>query len=148
MTDWLPILIMFIVAVGFALASLGASYLLSPKKATPEKLAPYECGIFPEVEPSQRFPVKFYMVAMLYIVFDIETTGGNPEKNGITEICAIKYSPSGSTEKFYSLVNPARSIPPFVRRITGITNAMVKDAPLIKDIMPKFLDFETPKFFL
>jgi NADH-quinone oxidoreductase subunit A len=47
-------------------------YILSPKKATPEKLAPYECGIFPEVEPSQRFPVKFYMVAMLYIVFDIE----------------------------------------------------------------------------
>ena len=61
-----------VVAVGFALASLGASYILSPKKATPEKLAPYECGIFPEVEPSQRFPVKFYMVAMLYIVFDIE----------------------------------------------------------------------------
>ena len=72
MLDWLPILVMLVVAVGFALASLGASYILSPKKATPEKLAPYECGIFPEVEPSQRFPVKFYMVAMLYIVFDIE----------------------------------------------------------------------------
>ena len=67
MLDWLPILVMLVVAVGFALASLGASYILSPKKATPEKLAPYECGIFPEVEPSQRFPVKFYMVAMLYI---------------------------------------------------------------------------------
>mgnify|MGYP005716022813 FL=1 len=39
---------------------------------TPEKLTPYESGIFPEEEPSQRFPVKFYMVAMLYIVFDIE----------------------------------------------------------------------------
>ena len=37
MTDWLPVLVMFVVAVGFALASLGASYLLSPKKATPEK---------------------------------------------------------------------------------------------------------------
>ena len=72
MISWLPILIMLIIAVGFALASLGVSYLLSPKKPTPEKLAPYECGIFPEVEPSQRFPVKFYMVAMLYIVFDIE----------------------------------------------------------------------------
>ena len=72
MVAWLPILIMLIVAVGFAFLSLGVSYLLSPKKATPEKLAPYECGIFPEVEPSQRFPVKFYMVAMLYIVFDIE----------------------------------------------------------------------------
>ena len=72
MLDWLPVLVMLVVAVGFALASLGVSYILSPKKATPEKLAPYECGIFPEVEPSQRFPVKFYMVAMLYIVFDIE----------------------------------------------------------------------------
>ena len=72
MLDWLPILVMLVVAVGFALVSLGASYILSPKNATPEKLAPYECGIFPEVEPSQRFPVKFYMVAMLYIVFDIE----------------------------------------------------------------------------
>ena len=48
MIEWLPILVMFVVAVGFALVSLGASYLLSPKKATPEKLAPYECGIFPE----------------------------------------------------------------------------------------------------
>jgi len=72
MISWLPILIMFLIAVGFALASLGVSYLLSPKNPTIEKLAPYECGIFPEEEPSQRFPVKFYMVAMLYIVFDIE----------------------------------------------------------------------------
>ena len=72
MVDWVPILLMLIIAVGFALVSLGVSYLLSPKNPTPEKLAPYECGIFPEEEPSQRFPVKFYMVAMLYIVFDIE----------------------------------------------------------------------------
>ena len=42
------------------------------KKSNTEKLTPYESGIFPEEEPSQRFPVKFYMVAMLYIVFDIE----------------------------------------------------------------------------
>ena len=72
MISWLPILIMFLIALGFALVSLGISYLLSPKNPTTEKLAPYECGIFPEEEPSQRFPVKFYMVAMLYIVFDIE----------------------------------------------------------------------------
>lgn len=72
MDSWLPILVMLIVAVGFAFVSLGVTYLISPKKSTPEKLAPYECGIFPESEPSQRFPVKFYMVAMLYIVFDIE----------------------------------------------------------------------------
>ena len=48
MVDWVPLLIMLIIAVGFALVSLGVSYLLSPKNPTPEKLAPYECGIFPE----------------------------------------------------------------------------------------------------
>lgn len=72
MEQWIPILFMFIVGVGFALVSLGVSYLLSPKNPTIEKLMPYECGISPEHEPSQRFPVKFYMVAMLYVVFDIE----------------------------------------------------------------------------
>ena len=71
MEQWIPILVMFFVALGFALASLGVSYLLSPKNPTIEKLMPYECGISPEHEPSQRFPVKFYMVAMLYIIFDI-----------------------------------------------------------------------------
>ena len=72
MISWLPILVMLFIGIGFAIASLGVSYLLSPKNPTPEKLTPYESGIFPEEEPSQRFPVKFYMVAMLYIVFDIE----------------------------------------------------------------------------
>ena len=57
MLDWLPILVMLLVAVGFALASLGASYILSPKKATPEKLASYEWLSFTEVETSQKFPV-------------------------------------------------------------------------------------------
>ena len=72
MEQWIPILVMFFVALGFALASLGVSYLLSPKNPTIEKLMPYECGISPEHEPSQRFQVKFYMVEMLYIIFDIE----------------------------------------------------------------------------
>ena len=72
MEQWIPILVMFFVALGVALASLGISYLLSPKNPTTEKLMPYEGGISPEHEPAQRFPVKFYMVAMLYIIFDIE----------------------------------------------------------------------------
>ena len=72
MDQWIPILVMLIVGIGFALLSLGVSYLLSPKNPTIEKRMPYEGGISPEHEPSQRFPVKFYMVAMLYIVFDLE----------------------------------------------------------------------------
>jgi DNA polymerase III epsilon subunit family exonuclease len=76
-----------------------------------------------------------------YIVFDIETTGGNPEKNGITEIFALRYHKGQIIDTFYSMVNPGVSIPPIVRRMTGITNKMVRDAPPIKAIMPEFIRF-------
>ena len=70
--DYLPIAIMFVLGVGFAVVSLFISRLVAPSKPTPEKLAPYESGIVPEVEPVERFPVKFYLVAMLFVIFDIE----------------------------------------------------------------------------
>lgn len=76
-----------------------------------------------------------------YIAFDIETTGGNPEKNGITEIFALRYRNGKVEDTFYSMVNPGVSIPPIVRRMTGITNKMVKDAPPIKAVMPEFIRF-------
>jgi NADH-quinone oxidoreductase subunit A len=63
---------MFLLAAGFVAVSLLASRMVSPNRPTPEKLEPYECGIIPEVEPSQRFPVKFYLVAMLFVIFDVE----------------------------------------------------------------------------
>ena len=63
---------MVVLGVVFAAASLFLSRLVSPSKPTPEKLAPYESGIVPEVEPVERFPVKFYLVAMLFVIFDIE----------------------------------------------------------------------------
>ena len=70
--DYLPIAVMVVLGVGFAAASLFLSRLVSPSKPTPEKLAPYESGIVPEVEPVERFPVKFYLVAMLFVIFDVE----------------------------------------------------------------------------
>lgn len=76
-----------------------------------------------------------------YIAFDIETTGGNPEKNGITEIFALRYKDGKIHDTFYSMVNPGVSIPPIVRRMTGITDKMVRDAPPIKAIMPDFIRF-------
>jgi len=63
---------MLILATVFAAGSFFASTLLAPKRPTAAKLAPYECGIVPEYEPAERFPVKFYLVAMVFIVFDIE----------------------------------------------------------------------------
>lgn len=76
-----------------------------------------------------------------FIAFDIETTGGNPERNGITEIFALRYKNGEVVDTFESMVNPKVPIPPIVRRMTGITNKMVKDAPLIEDVMPGFVDF-------
>jgi NADH-quinone oxidoreductase subunit A len=73
-TGYIPIVILAVLAGGFAVASLAASALLRPRRPLPAKLAPYECGIEPVRLPkSERFPVKFYVVAMLFIIFDIET---------------------------------------------------------------------------
>lgn len=72
LTDYLPIALMFVVGLGFAGVSLALSWWLAPNKPTPEKLAPYECGIVPLQDPVSRFPVKFYLVAMLFVIFDVE----------------------------------------------------------------------------
>jgi len=72
MAQYLPVAALLVLAALFALISLVASKLLAPNRATEAKYAPYECGIVPGREPPQRFPVRFYLVAMLFIVFDIE----------------------------------------------------------------------------
>ena len=72
MRVYLPILCMIVLVVLFASLSFVASKLLGPKRPTSAKQAPYECGIVPEYEPAERFPVKFYLVAMAFIVLDVE----------------------------------------------------------------------------
>jgi NADH-quinone oxidoreductase subunit A len=71
--QYLPILILGLLALAFTVFSLVSSAMLAPrKKPTAAKLAPYECGIVPNVEPPLRFPVRFYLVSMIFIIFDIE----------------------------------------------------------------------------
>jgi len=73
LSEYLPVVILAVLALAFAVLSLAASALLRPHRPTPAKLAPYECGIEPERLPEgERFSVKFYVVAMLFIIFDIE----------------------------------------------------------------------------
>ncbi len=72
MSEYLPIFTMMVLATLFAGGSFLASSLLGPKKAHAAKSAPYECGIVPRQEPAERFPVRFYLVAMIFIIFDIE----------------------------------------------------------------------------
>ena len=70
--QYLPIVVLLILAVLFAARSFVASRLLAPRSPNDRKAAPYECGIIPGRETPERFPVRFYLVAMIFIVFDIE----------------------------------------------------------------------------
>jgi NADH-quinone oxidoreductase subunit A len=70
---FLPVLVMLIVAIGFAAFTLAASHFLGRRVNDPAKLAPYECGVTPVGNARERFHTRFYLVAMLFIVFDIET---------------------------------------------------------------------------
>ncbi len=77
-TDVLPIFILVTLAVLFGILVMGVTALLGPKKPTPEKLAPYECGIQEIEAPRRRFPVKYLLTGMLFIVFDIEIVSFYP----------------------------------------------------------------------
>ena len=72
MQGWLSILIMIALGAGFALISVLLSRVVGPKKPTPEKEAPYECGMPPVGDARERQSVKFYLVAMIFLLFDIE----------------------------------------------------------------------------
>jgi NADH-quinone oxidoreductase subunit A len=72
MAQYLPIVVLMVLATLFAGVSLAASRFLGPKRPTAAKSAPYECGIVPTRQPAQRFPVRFYLVAMIFVIFDIE----------------------------------------------------------------------------
>src|ERR1700720_3255421 len=71
--EYLPVLLQIIVAIGFAVSALLMSMLLGKTgRRTPTKDTAYECGMIPQGEAQPRFSVKFYLVAMLFILFDLE----------------------------------------------------------------------------
>ena len=75
MNAYAPILVLAVIAAGFAVFSIGAGALTGPKRYNRAKLDAYECGIEPTQQPvgGGRFPVKYYLTAMLFIIFDIES---------------------------------------------------------------------------
>ncbi len=75
------------------------------------------------------------------MVLDIETTGLSKYQHKITEIAALRVENSKVVDKFETLVNPQTHIPSFVTHLTGITDFMVKDSPIIEEVMPKFMKF-------
>jgi NADH-quinone oxidoreductase subunit A len=72
LSDYLPILLMFVVAMGFAVGNVLLSQFVGQRKRTRTKSMPYECGKDPVGSARERFSVKFYLIAMIFILFDIE----------------------------------------------------------------------------
>lgn len=69
---YLPIMLLILIALAFGLGSVVFSSLIGQKKFSKVKMAPYECGCEPVGTARDRFPIKFYLIAMLFILFDIE----------------------------------------------------------------------------
>jgi NADH-quinone oxidoreductase subunit A len=78
MGNTLSIFILVTLAILFGLLVMGLTAIIGPKKPTPEKLAPYECGIQEIEAPKRRFPVKYLLTGMLFIAFDIEIVSFYP----------------------------------------------------------------------
>ena len=108
------------------------------KKFLMKKLSPTSAS---RLQAPPLLPHSLSLSEASFIVFDIETTGGNPSANGITEICALRFHKGAVQDTFYTLVNPETPIPGLIRKMTGITPDMVKDAPVIASILPELLAF-------
>jgi len=71
-SNYLPVLVFFFIALGFGVVTIIMGYLVRPSRPYVEKLYPYESGIHPDTDARQRFPLRYYMIAMLFVLFDIE----------------------------------------------------------------------------
>jgi NADH-quinone oxidoreductase subunit A len=91
MHGWLPILIMLFLGAGFGAVNIILAQFVAPRKPTPEKLAPYECGMPPVGDARERHPVKFYLVAMIFLLFDIEIAFLYPFAMALRELRWVGY---------------------------------------------------------
>lgn len=72
--DYLPIILFLIIALGLSCAFVIVNFILSPRKPDPEKLSAYECGFEPFEDSRNIFDVRFYVIALLFIIFDLEVS--------------------------------------------------------------------------
>jgi DNA polymerase-3 subunit epsilon len=121
------------------------------RSATPmvaeRPIRPYGAGwVVPELSQSAADPLR----SLEYVVVDVETTGGSFRGgHRVTEVAAVRLDGDGRPlAEFGTLVNPRRSIPPFISALTSITYEMVKDAPLFEDIAARLRDFVAGAVFV
>lgn len=73
LTAYIPILLFVVIAIGFAIFTILFSRLVHPSKPTVVKLEPYECGIEPVSDARDRYSIRYYLIAMLFVIFEVET---------------------------------------------------------------------------
>ena len=84
----------------------------------------------------------------MYVIVDIETTGSVATQDRITEIAIFKHDGKKIVDQYSTFVNPERSIPPFISKLTGITDEMVKDAPKFFEVAKDIIEFTTDCVFV
>lgn len=99
LNSYLPIVALIGIAAVIAFAMVGGSFFLGPKKPGAIKSSPYECGMTPVGSARERFPIKFYLIAMLFIIFDIETIFLYP--------WAVNYGRLGHSLKVFNFIEMA-----------------------------------------
>ena len=85
---------------------------------------------------------------MEFAVVDIETTGSTPQSAGITEIAIVIHNGIEVTGKYVTLINPRQKIPPFIVNMTGISDAMVANAPLFEEVAPQIFNLLNGRIFV
>ena len=89
----------------------------------------------------KKIPSEKTLLESVFVAFDFETTGLNPESDSIIEIGAVKFKLDKVIDTYETLVNPEKPIPETASKISGIVDKMVWDKPVIRDILPDFLDY-------
>jgi NADH-quinone oxidoreductase subunit A len=91
LAEYLPTLLFLLVAVGIGVALVVIGNLLGPKRPTAEKLSPYECGFAPFEDARMKFDVRYYLVAILFILFDLEIAFLFPWAVALKDIGAVGF---------------------------------------------------------
>jgi NADH-quinone oxidoreductase subunit A len=94
--SWAPVVLLLVIAIGFAIVNVAASLLIGPSRTGPGKEATYESGMVPVGDTRRRFNVRFYIVAMIFLVFDVEIVFLYPWAAIFAPAVANKHNPNGA----------------------------------------------------
>ncbi|MGF1633259.1 MAG: NADH-quinone oxidoreductase subunit A [Phycisphaerae bacterium] len=106
-SNWLPVLLLLVIAIGFAVVNIAASLIIGPGRTGDAKSAPYESGMVPIGDTRQRFNVRFYIVAMIFLVFDVQIVFFYPFATILAPYSAMEAGTPGAAQAGVILVSMA-----------------------------------------